>query len=84
VPGGTIECVIPALPLNAAVYYLGALVRDLATGKTLAWWDGETRLHVSDSVRGGGEQQIPHTWRHLQADAGERTLATAVRSSPPG
>jgi ABC-type polysaccharide/polyol phosphate transport system ATPase subunit len=84
VPGGTIECVIPALPLNAAVYYLGALVRDLATGRTLAWWDGETRLHVSDSVRGGGEQQIPHTWRHLQADAGERTLATAVRSSPPG
>jgi len=83
-PGGTIEFVIPALPLNTGAYYLGALVRDLATGKTLAWWDGETRLHVSDGGRGSGEQQIPYTWRHVQADAGERTLATAVRSSPPG
>jgi lipopolysaccharide transport system ATP-binding protein len=83
-PGGTIDCVIPELPLKAGAYYLGALVRDLATGKTLAWWDGETRLHVSDSVGGRGGQEIPHTWRHVQADAGERTLATAVRSSPPG
>lgn len=83
-PGGTLEFVIPALPLNPGAYYLGALVRDLATGKTLAWWDGETRLHVSDGARDRGERQIPHTWRHLQAEAGERTLATAVRSKPPG
>ena len=58
-PGGTIDCVIPALPLKAGAYYLGALVRDLATGKTLAWWDGETRLHVSDSV---GADSEPPTW----------------------
>ena len=79
-----IEFAIPSLPLNPGAYFLGALVRDLATGKALAWWDGETRLHVGDSAQGAGAQRIPHTWRHVQADAGERTLATAVRSSPPG
>ena len=83
-PGGTIEFTLAAVPLASGAYYLGALVRDLVTSKTLAWWDGETRLHVQDGPRGGGQQQIPHTWRHIHADAGERALAASVRISPPG
>jgi ABC-type polysaccharide/polyol phosphate transport system ATPase subunit len=83
-PGGTIEFALAAVPLASGAYYLGALVRDLVTSKTLAWWDGETRLHVQDGPRGGGQQQIPHTWRHIHADAGERALAANVRISPPG
>ena len=83
-PGGTIEFSLAAVPLGAGVYYLGALARDLVTDTTVAWWDGETRLHVQDGPRGGGQQRIPHTWRHIQADAGERTLAANVRINPPG
>ena len=83
-PGGTIEFSLAAVPLGAGVYYLGALARDLVTDTTVAWWDGETRLHVQDGSRGGGQQRIPHTWRHIQADAGDRTLAANVRINPPG
>jgi ABC-type polysaccharide/polyol phosphate transport system ATPase subunit len=83
-PGGTIEFSLASLPLGAGAYYLGALARDLVTGTTVAWWDGETRLHVQDGPRGGGQQQIPHTWRHIQADAGDRTFAASVRINPPG
>jgi ABC-type polysaccharide/polyol phosphate transport system ATPase subunit len=83
-PGGTIEFSLAAVPLGAGAYYLGALARDLVTDTTVAWWDGETRLHVHDGPRGGGQQQIPHTWRHIQVDAGERRLAASVRISPPG
>jgi len=84
VPGGTIEFAVAALPLNAGSYFLGAVVRDLASGKDLGWWDGETRLHVQEGQGRASEYQIPHTWRHVQADAGERTPAASVRSKPTG
>jgi lipopolysaccharide transport system ATP-binding protein len=83
-PGGTLEFEIESLPLKPGAYYLGALVRDLATGKTLAWWDGETRLHITDGSARAIEHDIPHTWRHVQADAGDRTPAVSVRSRPAG
>jgi hypothetical protein len=83
-PGGTLEFAIESLPLKPGAYYLGALVRDLATGKTLAWWDGETRLHVTDGSTRATEQHIPHTWRQVHADAGDRTPAVSVRSRPAG
>ena len=84
VPGGAIEFAVESLPLASGSYFLGAVVRDLESGKDVGWWDGETRLHVQE---GGGrtrEYQIPHTWRHVQADAGERTPAASVRSKPAG
>jgi len=83
-PGGTIEFAVATLPLGVGMYYLGALARDIVTNTTVAWWDGETRLHVQDGPRSGGQREIPHTWRHIQADAGDRTLAASVRISPPG
>ena len=84
VPGGTIEFTIASLPLSPGAYFLGAIVRDLASAKALAWWDGETRLHVQEGRARTGEYHIPHTWRHVQADAGERTAAGSVRSKPAG
>jgi ABC-type glutathione transport system ATPase component len=84
VPGGTVEFTVASLPLNPGAYFLGAVVRDLASAKALAWWDGETRLHVQEGRAGTGEYHIPHTWRHVQADAGDRTPAASVRSKPAG
>jgi ABC-type polysaccharide/polyol phosphate transport system ATPase subunit len=83
-PGGAIEFTVATLPFNPGAYFLGALVRDLDSAKTLAWWDGETRLHVQEGPTGASEYHIPHTWRHVQADAGERTPAASVRSKPAG
>ena len=72
-PGGTVEFTCASLPLNSGGYYVGALARDLATAKTLAWWDGETRLYVRGRDGIEGSFHVPHTWRHVHADAGERT-----------
>jgi lipopolysaccharide transport system ATP-binding protein len=67
-PGGTIEFRCDALPLQAGPYYIGAIVRDLSTSKVLAWWDGETRVHVESGLRSGGERYIPHRWRLVHAE----------------
>jgi ABC-type polysaccharide/polyol phosphate transport system ATPase subunit len=83
-PGGTVEFTLASLPLKPGAYFLGAVVRDVVSAKTLAWWDGETRLHVQEGRAPASEYHIPHTWRHLQADAGERTPAASVRSKPAG
>ena len=83
-PGGSVEFSIASLPLPAGAYYVGALVRDVTTGKAVAWWDGETRLYVQEgSSSPGDELQIPHTWRHVQADIAPATRAS-VLSRPVG
>ena len=70
-PGGTLEFTCGSLPLEPGGYYIGALVRDLSTGKTLAWWDGETRLYVGEEPVTNARLHIPHAWRHVQGVAVE-------------
>jgi ABC-type polysaccharide/polyol phosphate transport system ATPase subunit len=67
-PGGTIEFVCDALPLQPGAYYVGALVRDVSTSKVLAWWDGETRVYVESSLSVTGQVYIPHRWRQVHTD----------------
>jgi ABC-type polysaccharide/polyol phosphate transport system ATPase subunit len=69
-PGGIVEFHCPALPLNRGSYSVGAIVRDLITAKTLAWWDGGTRLYVSDGPATDAQLFIPHSWRLIHADDG--------------
>jgi hypothetical protein len=79
-----VEFTCPSLPLPAGAYYLGALARDLTTGKTLAWWDGETRLYVDDGAVGAVQMRIPHTWEHTQGDAARPELRASILSKPAG
>jgi lipopolysaccharide transport system ATP-binding protein len=83
-PGGTIEFTCAALPLKPGAYYLGAVARDLATGKNLAWWDGETRLYIRSGPVAAGQFHIPHAWRVIPADAGERARPATISSNPAG
>jgi lipopolysaccharide transport system ATP-binding protein len=83
-PSGTVEFSCASLPLPSGAYYLGALVRDLASGKTLAWWDGETRLFVQEGPGTGEALQIPHTWRHLHGAADAPAARASVLSRPAG
>jgi hypothetical protein len=76
-PGAAIEFTCDALPLKAGAYFLGAVVRDLATAKVLAWWDGETRVHVESGAATGGELHIPHRWRLVQGDGVSGPSASA-------
>jgi lipopolysaccharide transport system ATP-binding protein len=62
-PGGVVEFNCAALPLTAGSYSIGAVVRDLATSKILAWWDGETRLYVQSGTATDAQFHIPHTWQ---------------------
>ena len=62
-PGGIIEFTCDALPLKPGSYFIGAVARDLATGRVLAWWDGETRLYVDRGPAGDAEFYVPHSWR---------------------
>lgn len=62
-PGGVLEFHCPALPLNRGSYSIGAVVRDMATAKTLAWWDGGTTLYVSGGPSTDAQLYIPHSWR---------------------
>ena len=73
---GTLTFTVASLPLTPGAYYLGALVREFPSGKTLAWWDGETRLFVREPAQGSGLVHIPHEWRHVQT--------ANPRHSPPG
>jgi ABC-type polysaccharide/polyol phosphate transport system ATPase subunit len=83
-PGGMVEFTCPSLPLPAGAYYLGALARDLTTGKTLAWWDGETRLYIEDGAAGPTQMRIPHTWEHTQGDTAGREPGASILSKPAG
>jgi ABC-type polysaccharide/polyol phosphate transport system ATPase subunit len=62
-PGGIVEFHCPALPLNRGSYSIGAVARDMTTGKVLAWWDGDTRLYVSSGPVTDAQLYIPHSWR---------------------
>ena len=69
-PGGIVEFTCDALPLKPGSYFIGAVVRDLASAKVLAWWDGETRLYVDRGNTGNAEFYVPHSWRLVpEADA---------------
>jgi lipopolysaccharide transport system ATP-binding protein len=83
-PGGTLTFSVASLPLSPGAYYLGALVREFPAGRTLAWWDGETRLFVREAAAAGDRYHIPHEWRHVQAEAGERAPAATARHNPAG
>jgi lipopolysaccharide transport system ATP-binding protein len=67
-PGGVVEFTCRSLPLKPGVYYVGAIVRDLTTGRVLAWWDGQTRLYVDRGPAADGQFYIPHEWRLVHAD----------------
>jgi ABC-type polysaccharide/polyol phosphate transport system ATPase subunit len=81
-PGGLVEFTCESLPLEPGAYYLGARVRDLGTGKTLAWWDGETRLYVGGGGATDDRFHIPHTWRHVQGEGSAPPVS--VLSKPAG
>ncbi len=67
-PGGCAEFTCDALPLRPGAYYLGAVIRNLASGEVLAWWDGETRLYVQSGPAAAGQIYVPHTWRIIHAE----------------
>ncbi|HET7218047.1 MAG TPA: ABC transporter ATP-binding protein [Vicinamibacterales bacterium] len=83
-PGGAVEFTCDALPLKPGAYYLGAVARDLATGKTLAWWDGETRLYVRSGPAVAGQFHIPHRWRVVDSDERELARPATISSNPAG
>jgi ABC-type polysaccharide/polyol phosphate transport system ATPase subunit len=74
-PGGVVEFVCPALPLNRGAYTIGAIVRDMTTGRALAWWDGDTRLYVSNGPATDAQLYVPHSWRLIEADADPESAA---------
>jgi ABC-type polysaccharide/polyol phosphate transport system ATPase subunit len=80
-PGGSVEFVCDALPLKPGAYYLGAIVRDVATSKVLAWWDGETRVYVESGPAVTGQLYIPHRWRHVPGEA--LSVAPSASGEPP-
>ena len=81
-PGGSVEFTCASLPLEPGAYYLGVRVRDLDTGKTLAWWDGETRLYVGGGPVTDERFHIPHTWRHVHGEC--IVPPVSVLSKPAG
>jgi lipopolysaccharide transport system ATP-binding protein len=83
-PGGVLEFTCASLPLTAGAYYIGALVRDMASGRTLAWWDGETRLYIEDGAAHDAQFRIPHTWRQTQDDSSGAEPRTSALSKPAG
>jgi ABC-type polysaccharide/polyol phosphate transport system ATPase subunit len=69
-PGGTIEFVVPALPLQGGAYTVAAAARDRRTSQVIDWWDGGTLLRVEASAQAQkGQLFIPHTTRLLAAEA---------------
>jgi len=79
-PGGTVEFSCAALPLNPGSYSVGAVVRDLATSRILAWWDGETRLYIEGGPATDGQFYIPHAWRLIHADGTPASLSGRSQS----
>ena len=80
-PGGLVEFHCPALPLNRGSYSIGAVVRDMATAKVLAWWDGHTKLYVSSGPVTDAQMYIPHSWRLIHDDEGATSLSAGAQ--PP-
>jgi lipopolysaccharide transport system ATP-binding protein len=83
-PGGVVEFTCASLPLKPGAYYVGAIVRDLTTTKTLAWWDGETRLYVHAGPMIDGQFHIPHDWRVIQADQSDLRRPVNILTKPSG
>jgi ABC-type polysaccharide/polyol phosphate transport system ATPase subunit len=80
-PGGVVEFTCDALPLKPGSYFIGAVVRDLATGKILAWWDGETRLYVDRGPAVDAQFYVRHSWRVVQATETAPSSAVPVSES---
>ncbi len=77
-PGGAVEFTCDALPLKPGSYSIGAVVRDLAASRVLAWWDGETRLFVDRGPSGDAQFYFPHTWRQVHADDADAVASSRV------
>jgi len=77
-PGGAVEFTCDALPLKPGSYSIGAVVRDLAASRVLAWWDGETRLFVDSGPSGDAQFYFPHTWRQVHADDADAVASPRV------
>jgi hypothetical protein len=78
-PAGSVEFVVPSLPLLPGAYHVGARVRDVRTRQVVDWWDGNSTLRVEASADGtdaAGQLHIPYTARVL-CDA--RPQASAAR-----
>jgi ABC-type polysaccharide/polyol phosphate transport system ATPase subunit len=73
-PGGLVEFSCPALPLKPGSYTIGAVVRDIATAKVLAWWDGETKLYVRTGPATDGQFYFPHSWQLTHAEEADPDL----------
>jgi hypothetical protein len=56
------------------------VVRDLATSRILAWWDGETRLYIEGGPVTDGQFYIPHVWRLIHADGTSASLSGRSQS----
>ena len=70
-PGGVVEFTCPSLPLTEGAYCIGAVVRELASAKSLAWWDRETMLYVRGGPRTDGQFHAAHDWRMIPVDKSE-------------
>ena len=70
-PGGIIEFVSDPFPLKPGAYYVGVVVREVATRHVIDWWDGGTNLFVEAGTEVNGQFYMPHTWRVIHA--GETT-----------
>jgi ABC-type polysaccharide/polyol phosphate transport system ATPase subunit len=79
-PGGVLEFTCAALPLKTGSYSVGAVVRDLATSRILAWWDGETKLYVQTGPATDGQFYFPHSWRIIHAEDANRATSTVTGS----
>ena len=51
------------MPFKPGGYAVGAVIREIAGGRVLAWWDGETRLYVEGGPHTDGQLYVPHSWR---------------------
>ena len=86
-PGGAVEFSCAELPLRPGAYCLTLTVRDAATGKVIAWWDGGTTLHVEPGRPIEGQFHVPHTSRALGPGESSPPAAPAAGDaylSPPG
>jgi ABC-type polysaccharide/polyol phosphate transport system ATPase subunit len=81
-PGGTVEFTCPALPFTPGTYFVGAIVRDTAASRVLAWWDGETRLYVHEGPSVEGLMHVPHTWSLHEASTEVDRVSVATAAAP--
>jgi lipopolysaccharide transport system ATP-binding protein len=75
-PGGTVEFVVPSLPLQAGAYYVGALARDIRTSHPIDWWDGGSTLYVEPSgTPAAGHVFVAHSARVVTGETSELTVS---------